>query len=151
MLEREIDGKLQVIAAMRLLRFSRLIQLNAGSSQFTAVSNDSSEFECKDIDPVCGRLICWTGFSAGAECFAKGVCLLRDVEVRTSKQGATNFGTLGDLIGRNKQKGKLGHLLDAIKAKKRGAAAYFECLHGVGDDPKPRCTCLHTKRTNQSF
>jgi hypothetical protein len=115
-LEREIDGKLQVIAAMRLFRFSRLIQLSAGSSLFSAVSYESFESGCKEIDPACGRLICWISFSAGAEILAKGVCLLRDVEVRTGKQGATDFGTLGDLIGKNGKKGKLGHLADAVQA-----------------------------------
>ena len=117
MLKREIDGKLQVIAAMRLFKFSRLIQLDVGPSQFTAASYDSFESGCKEIDPVCGRLVCWIGFSAGAEFLAKGVCLLRDVEVRTtSKLGATDFGTLGDLNGKNKQKGKLGHLFDSVQA-----------------------------------
>lgn len=116
MLEREVDGKLQIIAAIRLFRFSRLIQLNAGSSLFSAVSYDSFESGCKEIDPVCGRLICWISFSAGAEFLAKGVCLLRDVELRTSKQRSTDFGTLGDLIGKNGKKGKLGHLADAVQA-----------------------------------
>ena len=113
MLKRELDGKLQIIAAMRLFRFSLLIRSDAGSSQFRAVSYESFEAGCKEIDPVCGRLICWIHFSAAAEFFAKGVCLLRDIEVRKIKYGAINFGTLGDLNG---QKGPLWKLCQAAQA-----------------------------------
>jgi hypothetical protein len=115
-LEREIDGKLQIIAAMRLFRFSQLIQPSADSLQFEAVAYESFEAGCKALDPVCGRLIRWIGFSAGAEFFAKGVCLLRDIEVRRIQDGVINFGTLGDLNGKKGQKGKLWNLCQSAQA-----------------------------------
>lgn len=98
MFERGIDGRLQVIAAASLLKFSRLIEWEEASAKFSAVPSDSFEFLWqKEVDRVFGRLICWINFSAGAEFLAKGVCLLRDVEIRELQKGATYFGTLGNL------------------------------------------------------
>lgn len=52
----------------------------------------------KEVDPIVGRLICWITFSAGAEYLAKGVCLLRGVDIRKLKNdGTTDFGTLKNL------------------------------------------------------
>ena len=82
-----------------------------------------------------GRLICWINFSAGAEFLAKGVCLLRGIEIRNCKKvpaypsgdfatwasqyrfkapgtdPVTDFGTLGDLLN-----GPVKELCDAVKA-----------------------------------
>ncbi len=101
---------------MRLFSFSQLIQSNADASQFEAVAYQSFEAGCKALDPVCGRLIRWIGFSAGAEFFAKGVCLLRDIEVRKIQHGMMSFGTLGDLNGKSGHKGKLWQLCQSARA-----------------------------------
>jgi hypothetical protein len=114
MREREIDGRLQIIAAMRLFKFSRLIQWDQLPAKFNAVPHDSFESDWREVDPVCGRLICWINFSAGAEFLAKGVCLLRDVDVREDKKGAVNFGTLGILY-----QVKLRQLFTVVDAPER--------------------------------
>jgi hypothetical protein len=128
MRDREIDGKLQVTAAVSLLEFSRLVQWDAVSTEFTAVPPEPFESYWSAIDPVFGRLICWINFSAGAEFLAKGVCLLRDVEICQPKGETRNFGTLGDLW--NGKVAALKRLCDAIKAEpnqqKSLVAAYKE-------------------------
>lgn len=86
-----------MIAAMRLFRFSGLIHWDAGSARFTEESQSTFDSSWPKIDPVCGRLICWISFSAAAEFFAKGICLLRNVEVRKQHNGKVKFGTFGDL------------------------------------------------------
>jgi hypothetical protein len=103
MREREIDGKLQVIAAMSLFRLSRLIQWDADSARFTAISHSGFNSLWPEIDPVFGRLVCWINFAMAAEFLAKGVCLLRDVEIRELRNGKTKFGTFGDLQNALKQ------------------------------------------------
>jgi len=119
MRDRKIDGQLQVTAAVSLLEFSRLVRWDAVSTEFTAVRPESFESAWRsDIDPVFGRLICWINFSAGAEFLAKGVCLLRDVEIRQPKGEMTNFGTLGNLYGDRPPKvAALKLLCTAVNAK----------------------------------
>ena len=97
MRDKAVDGRLQMIAGMSLLRFSRLVQWDKDLARFTATSHRRFESDWrKKVNPVCGRFICWISFSTGAEVLAKGVCLLCGVEIR--KDGAaTNYGTLGDL------------------------------------------------------
>jgi len=119
MRDRKIDGKLQVTAAVSLLEFSRLVQWDAGSTEFTAVPHESFESYWRtDVDPVFGRLICWINFSAGAEFLAKGICLLRDVEIRQPKGETTHFGTLRNLYeDRPPKVAALKRLCAAVNAK----------------------------------
>ncbi len=144
MLPRTDDGRLQVIAGVSLLNFSRLVVWNA-ETQFAATSQPTFESSWRqDFDPVFGRLICWINFSAGAELLAKGVCLSRDVEFRTEKPlpaypvgdleawarryranwkcdgtlTATNFKTLGTLT--NEKNATLMKLCAAVGATTEG-------------------------------
>jgi hypothetical protein len=81
------DGMLQVSAGVSLLENSRLVEWISGAAQFVPVGRDAFEFSWrKDIDPVFGRLICWISFSAGAEFLAKGVCLVRGIEIRKEQE-----------------------------------------------------------------
>lgn len=121
MRERESDGWLQISAAMSLLKFSRLIQWEKSSAKFAAVQHDLFE-SCwrSEIDPLFGRLICWINFSAGAEFLAKGVCLIRGVEIRKRKKGGgTDFGTLGNLYGDDPPNNALRQLCKVVNADKR--------------------------------
>jgi len=82
---------------MRLFQFSGLIRWDADSARFAEQSQSIFDSSWPKIDPVCGRLICWISFSAAVEFLGKGVCLIRDVEVRRQQGGQVKFGTLGDL------------------------------------------------------
>lgn len=118
MRERVIDGRLQIIAAISLLTFSRLVLWDTARARFAAVPRDSFESNWRrEVDPVCGRLICWITFSAGAEFLAKGVCLLCDVEVRTLKGETTHFGTLGSLCGDGPRQDALKRLCASVNAE----------------------------------
>jgi hypothetical protein len=86
MLDQMIDGQLQVTAAVSLLENSRLVEWIPEQGRFAAVDRDVFEFYWqKSIDPVFGRLICWISFAAGAEFLAKGMCLVRGIEIRTEQ------------------------------------------------------------------
>ena len=83
----EEDGRLQVLAGIELLEQSRLIKWSSEELIFTAVNRDN--FECswkKVFDPTFGRFICWILFSSGAELFAKGICLINQVEIRHTRK-----------------------------------------------------------------
>jgi hypothetical protein len=50
---------------------------------FASVPRETFEYSWRtDVDPVFGRLICWILFSAGAEFWLKGLCLLRGINIR---------------------------------------------------------------------
>ena len=126
MLSRDVDSKLQLSAALALLECSRLLEWNRRRAIFTPVPHEAFEFSWrKDVHPTFGRLICWMNFSAGAELFAKAMCLAHGFEIRTSRNvpsfpqesdlaqwaetfiktpkkpesvEVTNFGTLGTLL-----------------------------------------------------
>lgn len=79
----KINGRLQVTAALSLLESSRLVHWKAGSACFTPVDWETFESSWReDVDPVFGRIICWINFSAGAEFLAKGICLLREIDIQ---------------------------------------------------------------------
>ena len=81
------DGKLQVTAAASLLENSRLVEWIPLDAQFVPVQREIFEHSIRqDVDPVFGRLICWIIFSSGAEFLAKGVCLVRGIEIRNEHQ-----------------------------------------------------------------
>ena len=81
------DGRLQVTAAVNLLETSRLVEWNAGTTQFQPIDRDLFEVAWRlDVHPVFGRLICWIIFTAGAEFLAKGVCLLNGVDIRKPQE-----------------------------------------------------------------
>ena len=129
----EIDGRLQVTAADRLLSFSRLVQFDTVSGEFTEVPHELFESHWrKSVDPVFGRLICWINFSAGAEFMAKGICLLKGVEIRSCKGGTTNFGTIRDLYTDKKDKAAaLKRLCTAVGAnndQQELLLSSYECL-----------------------
>jgi hypothetical protein len=71
-----------VTAAVSLLQRSRLLRWHRAKAEFVAVDWQGFENCWVRIDPSFGRFICWITFSAGAELLGKGVCLIRDVEVR---------------------------------------------------------------------
>lgn len=119
MRERELDGKLQVIAAMSLFRLSGLIYWDAVSTHFTAVSHSSFDSSWPKVDPVFGRLVCWINVSTGAEFLLKGVCLRRNVEIRKPKGERTDFGTLGDLCQDGPQKSALTRLFKTVHAAEK--------------------------------
>jgi hypothetical protein len=55
---------------------------------FQATAEDEFESDAghRGVHPELGRLICWIGFSVGAEYLAKGVCLLKGKDpTRTAK------------------------------------------------------------------
>jgi hypothetical protein len=82
MRERAVDGRLQIIAAMRLLSFSRLVRWDKDLATFTATPHERFETDWREkVDPFVGRFICWISFSTGAEVLAKGICLLSNVEI----------------------------------------------------------------------
>lgn len=83
MFARELDAKLQLSAALALLEGSRLLEWDRGVATFTPVPHVAFEYSWrKDVHPTFGRLMCWMNFSAGAELFAKGVCLAHGFEIR---------------------------------------------------------------------
>ena len=86
MLDLLTDGRLHVTAGIALLESSRLVRFGAQPTRFSTVEHSGFEASCSsEIDPVFGRLVCWITFSAGAEMLAKGVCLLRNIEIRAPK------------------------------------------------------------------
>jgi len=116
MRERQTDGKLQIMAAMSLLKFSRLVRWDTALAEFVAVPRDSFESDWRSVvDPVFGRLICWINFSAGAEFMAKGTCLLCDVEIRKPQKEKIDFGTLRKLY--TPPNGALWRLCAAVNAE----------------------------------
>lgn len=127
MLEAFDDGRLQVTAGASLLENSRLVVWSADAARFNPQTRDVFELSWqRNIDPTFGRLICWITFAAGAEFLAKGICLVRGIEIRKEKKLPINpsgsiqqwaskfqkdwraggtmtttvFGTLGDLTGK---------------------------------------------------
>jgi hypothetical protein len=140
MRERKIDGRLQVIAAMSFLNFSRLVRWDINSAEFTAVPRDLFESAWRrEVDPVCGRLICWINFSAGAEFLAKGVCLLRDVEVRKPKNdGTTDFGTLGQLYRHRPPNDALKRLCAVVNADNKQQALLLDAYKFLASDIRNR-------------
>ena len=122
MLDAPTDGRLQVTAGASFLELSRLVIWDRNHSRFEAVPlHVFADRWRTEVHPVFGRVNCWMTFSAGAEIFAKGLCLLHDVEIRqqqsvldypsgtladwvskvtqgtAKKVQATNYGQLGDL------------------------------------------------------
>jgi len=148
------DAILQMIASLALLKHSRLVQWERDAVEFSCVDRATFERAWQDVDPVFGRLICWINFSAGAEFLAKGVCLLHQLDMRSTEETpaypendldtwadqycknsakkvtVTNFGSLGSLIRVNQGKylGKLKDLCTKVKAtpqeEKKLLAAY---------------------------
>lgn len=141
--DKTTDGKLQVTAAISLLKNSKLVHWKTDSAEFVSIDQDTFGKSWQSIDPIFGRLICWINFSAGAEFLAKGVCLLRGIELfrdkgkktkmvpeipsgdfstwaeqyRLSAPGQvelTDFGTLGNL-----QNGPLKELCNAVEASEQ--------------------------------
>jgi len=51
-------------------------------TRFEPVYFDTFSESWRQVHPIFGRLICWMTFSAGAEFLAKGLCLLRGIEIR---------------------------------------------------------------------
>src|SRR5215813_4819888 len=123
------DGRLQITAAAALLENSRLVHWNTDGSQFEALDRDGSELAWRSqVDPVFGRLVSWILFAVGAEFLAKGLCLIKGVEIRSHKEvpnhpqdsidswvpmfrknwrcngtaQTTYFGTIGSLTGVNR-------------------------------------------------
>lgn len=81
------DGRLQVTAAISLLEKSLLVEWDSIAACFTPIQKDQFEQAWRqDVDPVFGRLICWIMFAAGSEFLAKGVCLVRGIEIRTERE-----------------------------------------------------------------
>jgi hypothetical protein len=79
----DIDGRLQVTAGASVLHRSRLVEWIPEQGVFVAVPRQTFEYSWRlDVDPVFGRLMCWILFSAGAEFWLKGFCLLRGIEIR---------------------------------------------------------------------
>jgi hypothetical protein len=79
------DGRLQITAAAALLENSRLLHWNTHVSEFQALERDDFELAWQsEVDPVFGRLISWILFAAGAEFLAKGMCLIKGVEIRSN-------------------------------------------------------------------
>jgi hypothetical protein len=115
MREPKIDGQLQVIAALSVLAFSRLVRWDKVSGNVSATSHDSFESGWKEhVDPIFGRLICWINFSAGAEFLVKGACLLNDIEIR---QPDGHYGPLGALLEKQPSpKNGLRRLCAAVNA-----------------------------------
>jgi hypothetical protein len=87
MLKASDDGRLQVTAGASLLEKSRLVEWDSQTARFNPIQNGRFEQAWRhDVDPNFGRLICWIMFSTGAEFLAKGVCLVRGVELRKEKK-----------------------------------------------------------------
>ena len=64
MLPHDVDGQLQVTAGDSLLRASRLVHWV--NDRYAPVSRAAFEtYWRQDVDPVFGRLICWSLFSSG--------------------------------------------------------------------------------------
>jgi hypothetical protein len=85
MLDKSTDGRLQVTAALSLLEKSGLVRWSPEEAKFEPAEPDDFDCYWRGIDPVFGRLMCWMQFSAGAEFLAKGVCLVREVDVQTEQ------------------------------------------------------------------
>lgn len=97
MMDLQTDGRLQVTAGASLLDHSRLLRWDVNASQF--VTSEREEFEAywrENVDPAFGRLICWINFSAGAEFFVKGLCLLHGVNIRTADRDVPCYPKQGD-------------------------------------------------------
>ena len=116
MRDNHTDGKLQIIAAMSLLDFSRLVLWDDGLGKFAAAHRDSFESSQREVNPVFGRLICWITFSAGAEYLAKGICLLNGVDIRNLNNGTISYGTLGNLYGERPPKDAFKQLCYKVHA-----------------------------------
>ena len=127
----EVDGRLQVTAGTALLENSRLVEWLPNGRRFSPVSREIFEWSWRrDVDPAFGRVICWIGFSAGAEMLAKGVCLLHEVEIRSpqtvarypqtdlaawAKDYIKDWKSRGTLSGVNY--GTLRHLVDQFNPR----------------------------------
>jgi hypothetical protein len=67
-LDAKLEGRLQIAAALALLRHSRLVCWVPNGPGFVAAQRDAFEATWpKGVCPVFGRVICWILFSAGAE------------------------------------------------------------------------------------
>lgn len=137
------DGRLQVTAAVSLLEKSLLVEWDSRTARFNPIQKDQFEQTWRrNVDPVFGRLICWIMFAVGSEFLAKGVCLVREIEIRTEqevprypsepiKQWAskyrkdwrvggtmmtTFFGTLSDLTTDKKSEASLSRLCTEVSA-----------------------------------
>lgn len=81
----EEDGRLQVLAGRALLTKSALVTWSDEHRIFKSRRMEDFERDVQNLEPQFGRLMLWMWFSAGVETFAKGVCLVRGVDVRNPK------------------------------------------------------------------
>jgi hypothetical protein len=82
-LDMKLEGRLQIAAALALLKHSRLVRWVPNGPGFVAAQREAFEATWpKEVYPVFGRVICWILFSAGAELLAKGVCLACAIDLR---------------------------------------------------------------------
>jgi hypothetical protein len=79
------DGLLQVQAGRALLTKSGLVKWSNEHNIFESRAMEEFERDVRGLEPQFGRLMLWMWFSAGAEMFAKGVCLMRGVPLRHTK------------------------------------------------------------------
>lgn len=85
----DIDGRLQLTAGLALLEISRLVEWDDKNHEFHPISRNTFEYSWrKGVDPVFGRLACWIHFSAGAEFYLKGTCLLCGIDFRDKGKAA---------------------------------------------------------------
>jgi hypothetical protein len=150
----QTDGRLQVTAAAALLDVSRLVRWHGVA--FLPVNRDDFEASWrKDIDPVFGRLVCWINFSAGAEMFAKGLCLLHECEIRTpqtvpaypagnmvdwSVNYVKDWRSRGTTSAINY--GTIRHLVDQVNPKTKSAPALRRLFDEVGATSEQRALLL---------
>jgi hypothetical protein len=80
-------GRLQITAGATLLHQSKLVEWCRKQQGFVRVPEHTFEYAARnDVHPAFGRLMCWLTFSAGAEYFAKGVCVERDINFWSSQK-----------------------------------------------------------------
>lgn len=80
----DVDARLQTTAGIALLQASKLVRLDG--EKFVAANHLEFESAWPKSLPVFGRLRAWIDFAAGAEMFAKGLCLLHEVEIRRAQE-----------------------------------------------------------------
>lgn len=69
----EDDALLQVIAGVRFMQMSHL--MNYSNGDFEATESTTFEDFWHKLDRLLGQAACWNIFSTGAECFLKGILL----------------------------------------------------------------------------
>jgi hypothetical protein len=122
------EGILQREAGKALILTSGLLSWDSTEQRFAATPEVAFERRSTRLHPEFGRLMCWIMFSAGAEFFGKGACLLNSIEVRKFKNSEiSDFGKMKTLVERHFPKLFLAR--DATSKQESTVREGYKLLH----------------------